>query len=168
MRSDTSSEAAGVDDGRKAFDFLMGSWNVANRRLLDPLQEAAGWREFSTVAVARPLLQGLGNTDSYDSTDDSDFHGVTLRLFDPAERLWRIWWASSSLPGRLDPPVEGGFDGTHGVFHGTDTVGGTPVDVRFDWNVDGPDRARWSQSISTDAGNQWLTNFTMRFERISS
>ena len=121
MRSDASSEVAEVDDGRKAFDFLMGSWNVANRRLVDPLRESAGWREFSTVAVARPLLKGLGNTDSYDSADDSDFHGVTLRLFDPAACLWRIWWASTSRPGHLDPPMEGRFDGSRGVFHGTDT-----------------------------------------------
>jgi len=168
MRSDASSEVAEVDDGRKAFDFLMGSWNVANRRLVDPLRESAGWREFSTVAVARPLLKGLGNTDSYDSADDSDFHGVTLRLFDPAACLWRIWWASTSRPGHLDPPMEGRFDGSRGVFHGTDTVDGTAVGVRFDWNVDGPDRARWSQSISTDAGAHWLVNFTMRFDRAPS
>ena len=162
-----SPRSAGTGDGRESFDFLMGSWNVRNRRLLDPLRESSGWSEFSTTAVARPLLGGLGNSDSFDSTDDSDFHGVTLRLFDPADRLWRIWWASSSRPGHLDPPLEGRFVGTHGVFHGTDIVAGTPVDLRFDWHVDidGPDSASWSQSISTDSGAHWLTNFTMHLKR---
>lgn len=146
----------------------MGSWTVRNRRLLDPLHESSGWTEFATIVVARPLLGGLGNSDSVDSTDGSDFHGATLRLFDPADRLWRIWWASSSRPGHLDPPLEGAFDGTHGVFRGTDAVAGTPVEVRFDWHVDGPDRARWSQAVSTDSGGHWLTNFTMHLERVPS
>lgn len=147
------------------FDFLMGSWRVANRRLADPLDDGSDWHEFATVAVARPLLQGLGNTDSYDSVDGGDFHGMTVRLFDPAEGLWRIWWASTRRPGHLDPPMAGGFEGDHGVFHGEDTVGGVPVAVRFDWWVEGPDRARWKQSISTDGSATWRDTFTMSFER---
>jgi hypothetical protein len=117
------------------------------------------------VAVARPLLGGLGNTDAFEAAGDVPFDGVTLRLFDPATRTWRIWWASTSRPGRLDPPMEGRFDGDHGVFFGEDTIDGTPVNVRFDWYVDGPDRASWTQSMSVDGGASWIENFTMRFER---
>lgn len=153
-------------DGRADFDFLVGSWHVANRRLVDPLRpQSSAWTEFPTVAVARPLLGGLGNTDSYDATGEVPFDGVTLRLFDPASRTWRIWWASTRRPGRLDPPLEGRFTGRHGIFLGADSVAGTPVDVRFDWHVDGPDRARWAQSFSRDAGRTWSENFTMAFER---
>src|SRR5689334_20422947 len=125
-----------IADGRSDFDFLFGSWRVANRRLVNPLDPAGEWAGFESTAVARPLLGGLGNTDSYDSAE-ADFHGITVRLFDPATRVWRIWWASTSRPGHLDPPMEGAFDGAHGVFHGRDVVAGAAVDVRFDWHVEG-------------------------------
>ena len=156
--------SAAPADGRADFDFLFGTWRVGNRRLADPL-DPASWLSFETVAVARPLLGGLGNTDSYDSGPDADFHGITLRLFDPGSRLWRIWWASTSRPGHLDPPMEGRFDGAHGVFHGRDVVAGAEADVRFDWHVDAPGRARWRQSFSHDSGATWTTDFTMDFVR---
>lgn len=154
------------DDGRADFDFLMGTWRITNRKLVDPLRpDSSEWTEFTTVAVARPLLGGLGNTDSYEGTGDVPFDGFTVRLFDPASRTWRIWWASTRNPGHLDPPLEGRFVGGHGVFHGTDTVGGADVHVRFDWHVEQPDRPRWTQSFSRDGGDTWSANFTMEFER---
>jgi hypothetical protein len=153
-------------DGRSDFDFLFGSWRVVNRRLADPLDPTgSAWIEFETIAAARPLLGGLGNTDTYDSAGDVPFHGITLRLFDPNMRLWRIWWASTSRPGHLDPPMEARFEGSHGVFHGKDVIVGIDIDVRFDWHVDGPDRARWRQAFSRDRRRTWSENFTMDFFR---
>lgn len=90
---------------------------------------------------------------------------MTVRLFDPVSRTWRIWWASTARPGQLDPPMEGRFDGGHGVFHGTDVVAGRAVQVRFDWFVDGPDHARWRQSLSLDGGLSRHENFAMDFRR---
>jgi len=156
------------DDGRADFDFLHGSWRVAARRLRDVLDPGSPWIDFELAVTARAVLGGLGNHDTCHGPagpSGGPFEGMTLRLFDPRTRTWRIWWASTSNPGHLDPPLEGRFDGARGDFRGRDTVAGTDVDVHFRWDA-GLDAARWAQAFSTDGGRSWGTNFTMDFRRV--
>jgi hypothetical protein len=156
-------------DGRGDFDFLLGAWRVANRRSRRPLDPGEGtWEEFATDADVRPVLDGLGNTDTFRSPRGPDglpFEGMTLRLFDPDDGLWRIWWASTRRPGHLDPPMTGSFTGAHGVFLGEDRVAGVPVRLRFDWHALDDGGARWEQSVSLDGGQSWRPNWVMSFAR---
>ncbi len=163
----TPDRSAAVD-GRADFDFLHGSWTIAARRRARALDPGSGWLDFAMTAHARPILDGLGNHDvcrAPTGPAGRPFEGTTLRLFDPRTRTWRIWWASTTNPGHLDPPLEGRFTGTGGVFRGRDRVGGADVDVRFRWHVDVPDAARWAQAFSVDGGRSWVTDFTMDFRR---
>jgi hypothetical protein len=157
-----------VGDGREDFDFLFGTWRVANRKLADMLDPACTeWAEFATTGTAHPVLDGLGNIDSVVAPADgplAGFQGFTLRLFDPERRRWRIWWCSTNRPGTLDTPMEGGFADGVGVFHGTDTVAGQPVHVRFRWHP-GTTAARWEQEFSRDGGATWYRNWIMDFSR---
>jgi hypothetical protein len=159
-------------DGRHDFDFLVGEWHVHHRKLADLGDpRCAEWVEFDGIQWMRQTLGGLGNVDNLRvdrMPDGKPFEGMTLRLYDVQAGEWRIWWASTSAPGRLDPPVSGRWDGKHGVFHGEDVVGGAPVQVRFDWNVLGADTARWEQAFSFDGGETWLHNWRMSFTRIMS
>ena len=162
-----------IDDGRHDFDFLAGTWKVEHRKLAamaDP--ECTQWVEFEGVQWMRQTLGVLGNVDNLtiaEMPDGSSFQGMSLRLFDPETRQWSIWWASTTAPGRLDPPVVGRWDGdgTHGEFFGTDTVGGKPIEVRYDWDVFGADKAQWEQSFSFDDGTTWVRNWRMTFTRTS-
>jgi hypothetical protein len=109
-------------DGRRDFDFLLGTWRVHNRRLLRRLEGCTDWEEFETSLSTRPILAGLGNVDSFYREalqDGAAWEGFTLRLFDPETRSWSIWWAATSRPGRLDPPVVGGFTDGRGRSTGT-------------------------------------------------
>jgi hypothetical protein len=157
-------------DGRRDFDFWFGRWRIHNRRLAS-LQEpgCTDWVEFEATGEARPILRGLGNLDEYWAAEalpeGTPLAGTSLRLFDPETRRWRIWWASSTRPGRLDPPVEGSFVDGCGQFFGDDALNGKRIEVRFDWTDITPTSARWEQAFSYDGGRSWETNWIMTMTR---
>jgi hypothetical protein len=152
--------------GVHSFDFLFGSWNVHNRKLVDHTDPKCDhWVEFEATSEVVPVLEGSGNIDRFFVPESSELHafeGLTLRLFNPSTDAWRIWWSSTRAPGVLDPPVEGRFVGDHGVFECQDVIGGVTVDVRFEWLADATS-PRWQQSFSWDAGRSWKLNWIMRF-----
>lgn len=147
------------------FDFLHGTWHVANRRLTAPLSTPPGgtWEEFPGHSVIQPLFGGAGNIDEI-TFPTLGRQGVTLRLFDHESRHWSIHW-SDSRTGRLDPPVTGGFTGDRGDFHGEDTYDSRPIRVHFIWYRLGPDTARWEQEFSGDGGESWELNWIMDLTR---
>lgn len=156
---------------RTDFDFVLGRWNVRNRRRRSGQDAStAEWDEFDSTGEHRPLLGGGGNIEEYETAELPGvgvFHGMALRLHDPGSDLWRIWWSSSAAPGRLDAPLVGRFDGTQGRFTGRDTVDGQEVAVRFIWDDLGDGHARWQQAFSHDGGQTWDTNWVMEMTRRS-
>jgi hypothetical protein len=152
------------------FDFIFGAWNVRNRKLVDVTDPTCEeWVEFDATSEAAPILGGAGHVDRMFVEAPSDggapFEGFTLRLFDPRTATWRIWWSSTRAPGVLDPPVEGRFVDSHGVFDAVDTIRGRRVLVRFEWLTTPPDQPRWQQSFSYDDGTTWTLNWTMQLTR---
>ena len=164
---DSVSAPAELDD----FDFLFGDWRIHNRRLDDPLDESAPWSEFEATSKAYPILRKLGNVQLYDAPDfpgRPGFQGYALRLLDPGQRLWRIWWASTAGDGRLDSPVIGGFRDGIGQFLGNDVVNGRDVLVRFLWTEITETSARWEQAFSLDGGKSFVPNWIMIHERVTA
>lgn len=159
----------GVDDGRADFDFIFGDWTVSHRKLVDPTDPGCDeWFEFESTSHAEPIFGGLAHLDRIvcgPATPGGAWEGLTLRQFDPPERLWRIWWASSRNPGRVDPPLSGRFTDGVGQFVGDDVLAGRPIKLRFHWTHPQPARARWTQEFSHDAGRSWQLNWTMDFVR---
>lgn len=158
-------------DGRHDFDFAFGHWRIHNRKLADINDlGCTEWVEFDALSDFRPILGGLGNVDTFVPQGlpaDRSFEGATLRMFDPATGLWRIWWMSTRAPGELDVPVEGRFVDGKGQFYCDDVIGGVPLRVRFTWFDVAPGRTRWEQAFSTDGEQTWSTNWTMTATRES-
>ena len=165
------STAEAPQDGRHDFDFLFGDWTVENRRLDHPADPGCRhWQTFATTVHVEPIFGGLGHHDLFTSTPDAPsgpWQGFTLRLYDPADEQWRIWWTSTKAPGRLDPVMTGSFKGGTGTFFGSDTVEGTAVACRFLWEQPGPSRARWTQAFRLSPGQEWITNWVMDMTRIA-
>ncbi len=145
------------------FDFLAGTWDVANRRLRTRHEGCTDWDEFPGRSTMRPHLGGLANVDEI-AFPTKGWSGMTVRLFDLEARQWGIWWVNSR-DGKLQAPVFGGFRGDVGEFLGEDLDEGRPVQVRYRWTRQGPDAARWEQAFSTDAGLTWETNWVMDLKR---
>ena len=147
------------------FDFFIGSWTVAHRRLKERLAGCDEWESFPGTSRCEQRLGGLVNVDE-NIFPTKGFAGLTLRIFDPAQRRWSIYWVDSRF-GVLTPPVVGGFAGDHGAFFGDDHHDGTPVTVQFRWTRLGRDAARWEQAFSRD-GEAWEWNWVMEFTRIGA
>jgi len=150
--------------GARDFDFLQGEWIIHHRRLRERLVGSTEWIEFETPFVMNAILGGLGNIDQCRKDGDPFFEGVSLRLFDLSDGLWRIYWIETT-GAQLLPPVTGSFAGPDGVFQGEDTHLGRPVLVKFHWDRRDPSRPVWQQAFSTDGGQSWETNWFMYFRR---
>jgi hypothetical protein len=162
---DTTKDERATHDGRADFDFLIGTWQGHNRRLKERLKGCTEWEEFGSTLTCRKILGGAGNLDEATMNRASGTsYGQTLRLYDPASRQWRIYWASH-LTGALDVPMIGGFRDGRGEFYDQELFEGRAIFVRFLWTVQSADRCRWEQAFSEDGGRTWETNWTMDWTR---
>lgn len=148
------------------FDFYQGSWTINNRKLISRLTGCTEWEEFTATGEMRLILNGSGNTDTFKTVINGEpFEGMTLRLFNPATRLWSIYWADSSR-AVLDPPVTGSFENNTGTFYTRDTYHGIPIIMKFVWDKSDPDHPVWSQAFSIDNGQSWEWNWYMYMHRV--
>ncbi|MFI6148256.1 hypothetical protein [Streptomyces sp. NPDC051109] len=143
------------------FDFLLGTWDVTNRRRLDFLDPDGEWEEFPAVSRASRHFDGAASFDEIEFPTEG-YAGLTLRLYDPEREQWSLYWASRRT-GTLFPPVTGRFTDGVGVFEGEDTYAGKAVGVRFVWSGTASGSPRWEQFFSLDGGASWIHNWTMDF-----
>lgn len=155
-----------TDDGRHDFDWLIGDWTVAHRRLRRRLAGDDSWDEFAGACAMRALIGCLGNVDdNFLQLPEGPYRAAAVRLFDTANRRWSIWW----IDGRVltfGAPVHGGFVDGVGRFVGEDSHDGRPILVRFVWSEIAAGSGRWQQSFSPDGGATWELNWDMRFTRV--
>lgn len=162
-----------VADASHDFDFLIGKWDISNRRLPKPLQGSNEWETFKATNHAHLLPGGIGNYDEFVPVGwRPGFVGMSLRAFNPQTQLWSIFWLTNRDGGvdakthGLQAPVVGRFEGDAGLFYGDELWEGRPIKVRFEWTRLGPDAARWQQAFSADGGKSWEVNWVMELKRI--
>lgn len=153
------------NDGRNDFDFLIGTWKVYHRRLVERLKGCTEWEEFEGDTVDRKTLNGLGNLDeNILHRKTGSVHAMSLRLFNPESKEWSIYW-STDQTGTLDVPMIGGFMDGLGEFYSQEIFEGQHIYSRFIWSKITANSAQWEQAFSMDGGKAWETNWVMEFER---
>lgn len=147
------------------FDFLVGKWNIHNRKLKSRLSNSKEWIEFDASQEMRKVLTGMGNVENITAmVNDQAYEGMAVRLFNPATKLWSIHWADN-ISGSMDRPVVGSFENNIGTFYGKDMFKGTEVILQFKWDITNPEKPVWSQAFSDDLGKTWEWNWYMYFTK---
>lgn len=158
------SDAAPTD-----FDFMVGSWTVAHRRLNSRLAGCTDWTEFAGTSTTRKILRGFGNVeDNVLHFPEGSVHAAAVRSFDPKTQTWAIWWLDGRSPHHLDVPVVGRFAEGVGSFYADDVLDGRPIRVRFLWHPNPGSQPRWEQAFSADGGSTWEVNWVMHFQRVAA
>lgn len=148
------------------FDFFSGKWKLKNKKLKSRLTQCTEWIEFESTQEMYIILNGIGNIDNFlTEFDGVSFEGMTVRLFNPKTRLWKIYWASSDT-GILEPPVVGSFENDIGHFFTRDTLRDQQILTVFRWDARDKDNPVWSQACSGDNGKTWEWNWYMFMSRI--
>ena len=150
------------------FDFLLGTWEVQNRRLQERLVGSTEWLEFpARLEGSMKLLNGLALLDQYKAEFNGEpFEGVSLRVFNPAKEQWTIYWMDTSHP-EMTEQVVGKFKDGIGEFYGEEMFEGKSMKLRFLWSDITAESARWEQAYYDEARGVWETNWIMEFTRIS-
>ena len=151
------------------FDFMIGSWIVAHRRLNHRLVGCTEWTEFNGTSTTRKILSGFGNVEeNVLHFPEGSVEAAAVRSFDPKTKTWAIWWLDGRNPHHLDVPVVGRFEHGVGSFYANDTLNGTPIRVRFLWYPNPGSRPQWEQAFSVDGGSTWEVNWVMQFHQIAA
>jgi hypothetical protein len=151
--------------GVRDFDFLHGKWRVTLHTLKERLLGATEWEVAEAIDIVRPYFRGWGNIGRFMRLYNGEpIEGVPIRLYNPSDAKWRIYWMDTE-DQRMEPPVVGAFSAGKGVFEGEDQLRGMPIRVRFIWSQIAKNSARWEQSFSPDDGETWELNSIMEFRR---
>jgi hypothetical protein len=147
-------------DGQHDFDFEIGSWKIHLKRLDGRLTGSTSWVEFDGTTGTQKVWDGRAQIEQFETDSGVGGHieGLTLRLFNPQSRQWRLYWANSKT-GTLDPPQIGEFKNGRGEFYAQDTWNGKAVFVRFAWTNTTTNTPHFEQSFSDDGGKTWEVNW---------
>ncbi len=150
------------------FDFLLGTWDVHNRRLRAVLVGSDEWMEFpARLEGGTKLLDGLAIMDRFIADFESGpFEGVSLRIFDPGTKQWTIYWMDTHNPVPT-LQVKGSFRNGLGEFFGSETFRGIHYRMRFTWSDITGASARWEQAYFDDERDLWEPNWIMEFTRVT-
>jgi hypothetical protein len=159
---DATSSGAGTSSeqpGQRDFERLLGHWNYHLKRRLRPLTGATQWVDFTGGGDCSPLWSGRAQLDTLDlGSPTGHVEGLTLRLFDPKTREWRLYWANSK-DGLIVAPQIGQFKEGHGEFYAQDTYEDKTILVKFDWSALTSTSPHFEQSFSNDGGKTWEVNW---------
>ncbi|HKA90944.1 MAG TPA: hypothetical protein VKE22_24945, partial [Haliangiales bacterium] len=153
-------------DGQHDFDFDVGVWKTHTSRLSRPLTGSTTWSEMDGYTVVRKVWDGRANLAEFDSDGPNGHLSlISLRLYDPRGRQWRLYFATPD-GGVASVPMVGEFADGRGEFTDQEPYAGRMIWVRFTFVSISPDSARSEQAFSDDGGKTWETNWINQYTRV--
>ena len=151
--------ASTAHSGQHDFDPLVGSWKYRLKRRTNPLTGSANWVEMTGTGICYPLWSGAAQLDTLLVDGPSGrIEGLTLRLYNPKSRQWRLYWANSK-DGLVTVPQVGEFSNGHGEFYAQDTLDDKSIFIRYDWTALASQSPHFEQAFSPDGGKTWGVNW---------
>jgi len=166
--SDLSTPEVQGKDPQRDFDFEFGAWKTHLSRRLRPLTGSNNWIEYEGTSVVRPVWDGRANLGELKVTGASGtIEGLSLRLYNPQTRQWKISWANRN-DGALGAPMVGGFKDGRGEFFDQEDFNGRAIFVRFIFSDITENSFRLEQAFSDDGGKTWEANWIAIFTRVAA
>lgn len=156
-----------VQDGQHDFDFNLGAWKTAIKRLRRPLAGSKEWVDFNGTVTVSKVWGGRANLEEIEIDGPTGhLEGLTLRLYNPEARQWYLYWANSNA-GTLGTPNVGEFRNGRGEFYSQDQAGGRTILVRQVYSDITENSYRFEQAYSDDGGRTWEPNWVAALTRLS-
>jgi hypothetical protein len=157
--------SAAAADGRHAFDFEFGTWDLHVKRLVKPLSGSDEWAEYDGPSVVHPIWGGAANVGEIDISGPAGrIQGMSVRVYNPRSNQWNVSFASAG-GGTLGAAMVGGFAGGRGEFYNQELFDGRAVFVRFIFSDITPTSFRLEQAFSADGGKTWEANWIATFRK---
>lgn len=161
-----SEAAAGVAGDAANFDFQVGTWHVALKRLAQRLAGSRDWRTYTGSLVVRRLWNGRANVGELDVRRGSDrIAYVMLRTYNPRTGQWSDYAVDTGDGSVLFPPAVGRFNDGRGKLYDREIYAGKAIVVRYVFDEITPQSCRFVQSFSSDNGKTWESNVVATFTR---
>jgi hypothetical protein len=164
----SSADATTRRDGRRDFDFEIGTWRTRLKRLSKPLTGSGTWIEYEGTTVVRKVWNGSANLVELDVAGPAGrIEALSLRLYNPEARQWSLNF-SSIKGGTMSPPTIGEFRNGRGEFYSQETLDGRAILVRFVISGITADSCHFEQAFSDDGGKTWEVNWIATDTRVAA
>jgi hypothetical protein len=156
-------------DGSKDFDWMVGSWKADLKRLVNPLTGSTTWVEYEGTQTTTTILNGKAVMDEFvvDSpATKTKVEALTIRLYNPANHTWSIYWANAKNGEFSMPATVGRWTNGRGEFYDHEQLNGRWILVRYVWSNVTPTSAHFEQAFSEDGGKTWEVNWISNITRL--
>jgi len=157
-----AAKAAAVRDGSHDFDWMVGTWKAHLKKLVNPLTGSTTWIEFDGTQRTWLAWGGKSAMDEFvveDPATKTRIDALTVRLYNPAQDQWSIYWANATNGEFSLPATVGRWTNGRGEFYDHESIGGRWILVRYVWSGITPTSAHFEQSFSVDGGKTWEANW---------
>ncbi len=156
----------------RAFDFWLGDWQLEHRIWsgrrgnFEPYRAENRVREIESGGALVESFHGIARYFWLGMDEPEAVRGVSVRLYYPQEREWRIF-RMDTLDPKFGPPFTGSFSGHVGQFTLTDRPAGIPPSrIRFERTIDGAVHAQLA--LRTPDGKNWQPLWHVEYQRDDS